>query len=220
LFKPFKISQKAKQNLLKAKATSDQNHGELLNKINNLLTTVVPDTPQPTEETSSKLKIRQPTKTIAVLEQSSDNESEPNTPSQINPILVTANKQWKSLTKPTALDLTMEDTSTKTNGFNANNVYEWNIDGKSEYNIMQMLQHMTMVCTTYQTAHDSTEEAISSIIVTGFTGQLKGWWDQYLTEAQKSDIFLVVKIDDNGDLIYNNGETIPDAVNTLVFTIA
>jgi len=70
--------------------------------------TVVPDTPQPIEETSSKLKIRQPTKTIAVLEQSSDNESEPNTPSQINPILVTANKQWKSLTKPTALDLTDE----------------------------------------------------------------------------------------------------------------
>ena len=68
MFKPFKISQKAKQNLLKAKATSDQNHGELLNKINNLLTTVVLDTPQPTEETSSKLKIRQPTKTIAVLE--------------------------------------------------------------------------------------------------------------------------------------------------------
>ena len=220
LFKPFKISQKAKQNLLKAKATSDQNHGELLNKINNLLTTVVPDTPQSTKETSSKLKIRQPTKTIAVLEQSSDNESELNTPSQINPILVTANKQWKSLTKPTTLDLTMEDTSTKTNGFNANNVYEWNIDDKSEHNIMQMLQHMTMVCTAYQTTHDSTEEAIASIIVSGFTGQLKGWWDQYLTETQKSDIFLAVKIDDNGDPIYNNGETIPDAINTLVFTIA
>ena len=103
MFKPFKISQKAKQNLLKVKATSDQNHGELLNKINNLLTIVVHDTPQPTEEISSKLKIRQPTKTIAILEQSSDNESELNTPSHINPILVTANKQWKSLTKPTSL---------------------------------------------------------------------------------------------------------------------
>jgi len=33
-------------------------------------------------------------------------------------------------------------------------------------------------------------------------------------------IFLAFKIDDNGDPIYNNGETIPDAVNTLVFTIA
>ena len=173
LFKPFKISHKAKQNLLKAKATSDQNHGELLNKINDLLTTVVLDTPQPTEEISSKLKIRQPIKTKAVLEQSSDNESELNNPSQINPILVTTNKKWKSLTKPIALDLTMEDTSTKTNGFNANNVYEWNIDGKSEYNIMQMLQHMTMVCTAYQTAHDSTGEAIASIIVSGFTSQFQ-----------------------------------------------
>jgi len=86
---------------------------------------------------------------------------------------------------------------------------------KSEYNIMKMLQHMTMVCTAYQTTHDSTEEAIASIIVSGFTGELKGWWDQYLTEAQKSDIFLVVKIDDNGDPIYNNGETIPDMLLTL-----
>ena len=33
-------------------------------------------------------------------------------------------------------------------------------------------------------------------------------------------IFLAFKIDDNGDPIYNNGETIPDAINTLVFTIA
>jgi len=72
LFKTFKISQKAKQNLLKAKATSDQNHGELLNKINNLLTTVVPDTPQPTEETSSKLKIRQPTKMLNKIDLYSD----------------------------------------------------------------------------------------------------------------------------------------------------
>nr|KYP73766.1 hypothetical protein KK1_006416 [Cajanus cajan] len=142
---------------------------------------------------------------------------------QINPIMTTSKTQWKGLTKPypsTSLDLAIEDKDLNNSSFNANNVYEWNIDGKSEYNIMHMLQHMTMVCTAYQTTHESSEEAIANIIVSGFTGQLKGWWDHYLTEAQKLGIFSAVKIDDNGEPIFNNGETIPDAVNTLIFTIA
>nr|KYP46182.1 Protein FAR-RED IMPAIRED RESPONSE 1 [Cajanus cajan] len=137
--------------------------------------------------------------------------------------MTTSRTQWKALTKPypsTALDLAIEDKDINNSSFNANNVYEWNIDGKSEYNIMHMSQHMTMVCTAYQTAHESSEEAITNIIVSGFTGQLKGWWDHYLTEAQKLGIFSAIKIDDNGEPIFNNGETILDAVNTLIFTIA
>nr|KYP33646.1 polyprotein [Cajanus cajan] len=124
--------------------------------------------------------------------------------------MTTSKKQWKGLTKSypsTTLDLAIEDRDPNNSSFNANNVYEWNIDGKSKYNIMHMLQHMTMVCTAYQTAHESSEEAIANIIVSGFTGQLK-------------DIFSAVKIDDNGEPIFHNGETIPDVVNTLVFNIA
>jgi len=36
---------------------------------------------------------------------------------------------------------------------------------------MQMLQHMAMVCTTYETS----EEVIANIILFGFIGQLRGW---------------------------------------------
>ena len=69
--------------------------------------------------------------------------------------------------------------------FSANNIYEWNIDAQTEYNIMNTLQHMTMVATAYQTSHECSEETIIDILVAGFSGQLKGWWDNYLTNEEK-----------------------------------
>ncbi|QHO07204.1 uncharacterized protein DS421_14g461570 [Arachis hypogaea] len=54
-----------------------------------------------------------------------------------------------------------------------------------------------------------------------FLGQLKGWWDNYLTNDEKDAILSAVKTNDNGEPILNeNGKTIPDAVSILIFTIA
>ncbi|QHO06938.1 Polyprotein [Arachis hypogaea] len=78
-----------------------------------------------------------------------------------------------------------------------------------------------MVCAAYQIANESSEEAIANVIVSGFSGQPKGWWDNYLTNDQKDAILSAVKINDNGEPILNENEkTIPDAVSTLIFTIA
>nr|KYP44632.1 polyprotein [Cajanus cajan] len=74
LFQPFKLSQKAKQNLYKAKvkANMDSDASELLSKINNLLkATTIPESPQGTEEASSRPKTRMPARTIGSLEQKS-----------------------------------------------------------------------------------------------------------------------------------------------------
>jgi len=60
-----------------------------------------------------------------------------------------------------------------------------NIDEQTEYNIMNTLQHMTMVATAYQTSHDCSEVTIIDILVAGFSRQLKGWWDNYLTNDEK-----------------------------------
>jgi len=49
---------------------------------------------------------------------------------------------------------------------------------------MNTLQHMTMVVTTYQTSHECSEETIIDILVAGFSSQLKGWWDNYLTNDE------------------------------------
>ena len=34
--------------------------------------------------------------------------------------------------------------------YTSGNIYEWNIDGMTEYNILTKLQEMTMVSTTYK----------------------------------------------------------------------
>ncbi|KAG5051984.1 hypothetical protein JHK87_004182 [Glycine soja] len=84
------------------------------------------------------------------------------------------NKQLKRV-QPTTPDLLLEERG-KSNfkSFSANNIYEWNIDAQTEYNIMNTLQHMTMVATTYQTSHECSKETIIDILVAGFSGQLKG----------------------------------------------
>ncbi|KAL5184769.1 hypothetical protein HKD37_17G048424 [Glycine soja] len=113
----------------------------------------------------------------------------------INPI---NSKHWKTPFKlyyqrPTTPDLLLEERGENNfKSFSANNIYEWNIDAQTEYNIMNTLQHMTMVVTAYQTSHECSEETIIDIL-TDLNGK-------------------VITNDDNKD--------IPDVVNTLIFTIA
>nr|KYP37097.1 polyprotein [Cajanus cajan] len=79
---------------------------------------------------------------------------------------------------------------------------------------------MTMVSTAYQTALDSTDDAIVEILTSGFSGQLKGWWDNYVSEEEKHEILTAVKTDAEGNIITTvKGDSIPDAVNTLIMAI-
>ncbi|KAG5066047.1 hypothetical protein GYH30_009661 [Glycine max] len=234
LFKPFKVSEKAKRKIRELRKTKSliegvgDNHSELLNKIGSLLK-VIPDTPQASENTS-KMVTRSTSKLINIInedsDQNSDNTTEIGSVSEknINPI---NSKHWKTPSKlyyqrPTAPDLLLEERGENNfKSFSANNIYEWNIDAQTEYNIMNTLQHMTMVATAYQTSHECSEETIIDILVAGFSGQLKGWWDNYLTNEEKSKIYSAVKTDLNGKVITNDDDKeIPNAVNTLIFTIA
>ncbi|MFQ6654521.1 hypothetical protein Gotur_025472 [Gossypium turneri] len=48
----------------------------------------------------------------------------------------------------------------------------------SEYNILSLLQQMTMVSNVYKTQNQNgliSDHAIANLLVAGFTGQLKGW---------------------------------------------
>ena len=81
------------------------------------------------------------------------------------------------------------------------------MDRVFEYNILTILQQMIMMPTAYRTSHD-------------FTGQLKGWWDEYLTTEDEDNILNAVKIDVNGEPILQDGDTISDVVAILIFTIA
>ncbi|KAH1247006.1 polyprotein [Glycine max] len=197
LFKPFKVSEKAKRKIRELRKTKSliegvgDNHSELLNKIGSLLK-VIPDTPQASENTS-KMVTRSTSKLINVINEDSDQNSYNTTEigsvseKNINPI---NSKHWKTPSKlyyqrPTAPDLLLEERGENNfKSFSANNIYEWNIDAQTEYNIMNTLQHMTMVATAYQTSHECSEETIIDILVAGFSGQLKGWSAELLSNLK------------------------------------
>ncbi|KAH9769725.1 hypothetical protein KPL71_012121 [Citrus sinensis] len=78
-----------------------------------------------------------------------------------------------------------------------------------------------MAANAYKTQAGTSDRAISEILIAGFTGQLKGWWDHLLTNQQQLDILNSIQIDENGAPIldeFNN--PIPDAVATLILTIS
>ncbi|QHO06753.1 uncharacterized protein DS421_14g457500 [Arachis hypogaea] len=229
------MSSKAKQSLKTSILKQQSGDSEVIQKIDQLLNrfSTVPETPNSGESTS-RIQTRSSKAVNALCHESNDSSSEQSDDShksslKISPILTNSLTKWKGLTKPSvysynrvsAPDLALEERELGFVSFNANNVYEWNIDGKTEYNIMSMLQHMTMVGTAYQAAHETSEEAIANVIVSSFSGQLKGWWDNYLSDNQKHSIFSAIKINDQNELIIGeDGEPIPDTVNTLIFTIA
>ncbi|QHO20437.1 polyprotein [Arachis hypogaea] len=178
---------------------SKSSDSEVMQKIDQLLNrlSTVPETPTNSGESTSRIQTRS-SKAINALgrdsNESSSYQSDDSDKSslKVSPIMTTSITKWKGLTKPSvysynrvsAPDLALEERELGFVSFNANNVYEWNIDGKTEYNIMSMLQHMTMVGIAYQAAHETFEEAIPNVIVFGFSGQLKGWWDNYLSDDQ------------------------------------
>jgi len=61
---------------------------------------------------------------------------------------------------------------------------------------------------------------IVEILIADFSGQLKGWWDNYLTKSEKSAILTAIKTYSDGNPILNGSEIILDVVNSLIFTIA
>jgi len=78
---------------------------------------------------------------------------------------------------------------------------------------------MMMVANVYKGVHRSDHQVASSLII-GFTGQLKGWWDNTLTEEQRLFLRTAYKNDITGSIIKNeHNQPIEDAVNTLIFAI-
>ncbi|KAH9782741.1 MDIS1-interacting receptor like kinase 2 [Citrus sinensis] len=137
-----------------------------------------------------------------------------------------ANKIHWELALPTVKsppDLTIDNRPSALNQsrYNASSVYEWNLDGMSEYNILGLLQQMTMAANAYKTQSGTSDKAIAEILIAGFTGQLKGWWDHLLTQQQQLDILNSIQTDEDKIPIldeFNN--PIQDAVATLILTIS
>lgn len=137
--------------------------------------------------------------------------------SRVTPTNLT--KNWYP--RPTPLDLPFEERNLSNQfSVSSDKLYEWNIDGLSEQEILNKIQHISMVANNYlNNGHTHTE--VVELLVLGFTGKLLSWWDKYLTEDSRELVKHAVKQDDDGNLIFDEHleRGTPDRVNTLIYTI-
>ncbi|RDX90908.1 hypothetical protein CR513_27178, partial [Mucuna pruriens] len=207
--KYLEVSEKAKQKFKElrkqklAKEEEGDNNSELLTKNNSLLKTI-PETPQ-TSEDSHKIRTRQTSKLINTIDKDNETsyqayENGSVSEKEINPI---NKKNWKTPSKLYYQRLAAPDLLLEERGennfriFSAKNIYKWNKDAQTKYNILNTLQHMSMVVTAYQTTQ--------------------------IVQKKQYRIFWTIErmIDLDGKVIINDDkEEILDVVNTLIFTIA
>nr|XP_012568173.1 uncharacterized protein LOC105851568 [Cicer arietinum] len=116
--------------------------------------------------------------------------------------------------RPSYPDLQFEESHYMTSAaYSGDSIIEWNIDGHSEQNILNIIQAMTMAATAFKTSGKNTDKKAALLLITGFTGQLKEWWDNIVTGEEKTMILTAVKVDNNGIPIEE------DSVNTLLYAI-
>ncbi|CAL9004328.1 unnamed protein product, partial [Prunus brigantina] len=129
-------------------------------------------------------------------------------------------KNWYP--RPTPPDIQFEERHFQTQfSVSSDKLYEWNINGLSEQEIFNKLQHMSMVANSYITNHSFRQSDIVPLLVTGFTGTLRYWWDKHLTPESKNLIVHAIKLNEDGLPIFDEqiGQGIEDGVNTLFYTI-
>ena len=126
-------------------------------------------------------------------------------------------KNWYP--RPTPPDLQFKERNSQFT-VSTGKLYEWNIDGLSKQEILNKIQHMTMVANNYlNDGHQHTE--VIELMTLGFIGKLLDWWNNCLTEESKEDIKHVVQKDEDENPIFDERivRGVPDGVNTLIYVI-
>ncbi|GAV87073.1 LOW QUALITY PROTEIN: hypothetical protein CFOL_v3_30499, partial [Cephalotus follicularis] len=125
-------------------------------------------------------------------------------------------------TSKTYPDLQIEERGKFTHAsYQCGTIYEWSIDGMNEYHIVNKLQEMTMVISNAHKIRNNSDKTVANLIVAGFTGPLKGWWDNVLTTLQQTEILEAIQVNElkEPNLDNNNSKPIEDAVSTLIYNI-
>ena len=79
--------------------------------------------------------------------------------------------------------------------YNDTFIYEWNIDGLSEHEIINVLRQMIMAATAYLTDNDDHNAA--QFLISGFSRTLRSWWDNCLNDSEIK--FLQTSKNDEGE---------------------
>lgn len=87
--------------------------------------------------------------------------------------------------RPTPQDLLQEEQENfYSHSYNGEEIYEWNIDGFTDRHIYTLV-HRILIYSTIAKANNNNDKAVTDMIIAGFIGQLKVWWDSYLTQDQE-----------------------------------
>ncbi|KAH9704617.1 hypothetical protein KPL70_011539 [Citrus sinensis] len=170
IFKPFQVSKTSQKLANESKSDFTKAIREQLDRIEAASSSsskvqIAPDTPQ-----SSKIGVLEKDDQTSIA--SSDLEAFTEEP------VSKANKIHWELAIPTSKsppDLTIDNRPSALNQtrYNASSVYEWNIDGMSEYNILGVLQQMTMAANAYKTQSGTSDKAIAEILIAGDPSHLR-----------------------------------------------
>ncbi|GAV84490.1 LOW QUALITY PROTEIN: MP domain-containing protein, partial [Cephalotus follicularis] len=224
--------QKIKHLFTPYKIPSSQLKQLTLSEINERLRQIVPDSPEldtPTITTTTstpRTPHKDKNKVINVIQEieTSSDDSVQEITKQLSTTKIDHLK-IESLTsyyyRPTYPDLQIEERGKFTQAsYQSGTIYEWNIGGMNEYHIINKLQEMTMVNNAHKIRNNS-DKAVANILIDGFTGQIKGWWDNVLTAQQQTEILEAIQVNELKEPILNNdNETIEDTMSTLIYNIA
>ncbi|KAG5615333.1 hypothetical protein H5410_015157 [Solanum commersonii] len=109
--------------------------------------------------------------------------------------------------------------SKKNSGHTGSEIYEWNLDGLIDRQLTILVHRMLMYATICKSVNN-TDRTICKIIIVGFTGQLRGWWDNYMSLDAKATVInakaTAERVDNLGFALVKIRE---DTVYTLVLTI-
>ncbi|KAG5582072.1 hypothetical protein H5410_052699 [Solanum commersonii] len=120
--------------------------------------------------------------------------------------------------RPTPQDVLIEerDWNQTNTSYSGSEIYEWNLDGLTDRQLTILVHRMLMYATIYKSVNN-TDRTICKMIIAGFTGQLRGWWDNYMTLDAKAAVInakaTAEGVDNLGFALVKNRE---DVVYTVV----
>ena len=82
--------------------------------------------------------------------------------------------------------------------YSGESIYEWNIDGRSEYEMLNLFQEMVMATMAYK-GRGNNDQQSCILLVSGFTGALRYWWDNSLDAITQESIINHVEIKQQED---------------------
>ncbi|KAG9453332.1 hypothetical protein H6P81_006236 [Aristolochia fimbriata] len=112
-----------------------------------------------------------------------------------------------SPSRPQPFDLnTEENPLVYANSYDAKVIYEWNIDNPTPKKVQDTI-HRMLIYSNVCKSRGMTEPIVVNQIVAGLSGDLYGWWYNYLDESYRNHILYAVKTDAVGHPSSTRGTT-------------